>query len=363
MGFSIGRALGGAGQAMGDIANKYIDQDLAMQRQQAFLDMQRLSNQQSMADKDAFENDPARRARNATLNAQDITIQGRAKGAVDLESAVNAASNEDLTKALAARAGAEASAKSANTDRDVSPGQQVVRNGQMVYENKRQTPAEVNADLYKEGLKQSGGGSKKADHFDDKAWNDVKKIDSALVTFVDPATGGKVESPELRTVYLGQLNQLQAKGDLTPNEASEQARTATLKLKNKASEMVDAAREKDPKTKLTEQAAVQQILKAFSDAQRAQSNPKPAPVAAPAPVAPVAPANAGVPLAQRAAQSAGPSDPAMAQVPSIQLSGIAQSPRSSPAARAAAQAELDRRAQQQPQANVDPMYDPANYAR
>lgn len=364
MGFSIGRALGGAGNALGEIANKYIDQDLAMQRQQAFLDMQRASNQQAMTDKDTFENDPARRTRMAQLNAQDITISGKAKGAVDLESAIAAATNEDLTKALTARAGAEQAAKSANTDRDVMPGGQVMRDGKMIYENTRKTNAEVSADLYGAGLKgPTGGKTSKADHFDEKEWDATKKVEPALVTFVDGATGAKVESPELRTVYLSRLNALRANGDMSPNEATEAARNDTLKLKNKAQDMVDAARDADPKSKLTEQQAVQKILKAFKDAQRASSAPQPAPAPAaapaPAPVAP--PAVAAAPAASLAAQAA--ASPAMQQMSAIQLSGIAQSPRSSPQMRAQAQAEMDRRAAQQPQANADPTFDPANYQR
>lgn len=360
MGFSVGRALGGAGQALGEIANKYMDQELLLQRQQAFLDMQRLSNQQSMADKDTFENDPARRGRMAELAAQDIKVTGRAKGAVDLENAVAAATNDDLTNALSKRAGAEAAAKDANTTREAGPGTQAHKDGKMVYENTRKTPAEVNADLYGAGMKGTTGKVGKADHFTENEWDGVKKVDAALVTFSDATTGAKVESPELRSVYLSRLNALRANGDMSPNEASEAARNVTLKLKNKAQDMVDAARESDPKSKLTEQQAVQKILKQYKDAQRTSAPPPDAPpAAAPASTASAAPpAAAPTPLAAQAAAS-----PALAQMSAIQLSGIAQSPRSSPQMRVQAQAELDRRAAQQPQANTDPTFDPANYQR
>lgn len=358
-----GRAAAGAGKAASEIANKYIDNELATARAQAIADIQRASGMAQLQDADAFNNDPNRLARNRANKVQDITAEGTARGGVELNNAIAAATNEDLTKALAARAAREATAKDENTTRDVSPGQQQVRGGKMVYENTRPTAAEVSRDAYAAG--QKGPAGAKSDRWDEKQWNDARKVDLSVVSFPDAMGGKGVESPELRQVFRTQLSALQARGDVDPQTASDLARETTLKLKNKASEMVDAARQADKKSTLTEQQAVQQILKQFADAQRAPAaaatNPSGAatkpPAAAPAPAA-----AAPVPLMKRAAATSAP-DPTLAGKSLLDLQNTANSPRSSPEARVAAQAEIDRRAATQPQANTDPQYDPNLYGR
>jgi len=144
----------------------------------------------------------------------------------------------------------------------------------------------------------SGG---KADHFDEKQWDAAMKVEPSFVTFggADGAKG--TESPELRLVYRAELNAGRSAGTMSPTEASEAARTTTLKLKNAAEDRVAAARAADPKSTLTESQAVRLILKEFEAASRKPQTA--APAAAPVPPAPPTDARPG--LVERATSAVG----------------------------------------------------------
>ena len=131
----------------------------------------------------------------------------------------------------------------------------------------------------------------RADHFDEKQWDAVRKVDPAIVSFDAPDGSGKlVESSDLRTVYIGELNRNRASGTMSPNEALEASRTVVGALREKASAMVEAARKADPKSTLTEPQAVKAILKEYQKALQGQQTPQAAPGAAPATGARPAPA-------------------------------------------------------------------------
>jgi hypothetical protein len=340
----FGRALAGIGEGAAAVANKYIDEDLAQQRAQAIADITRTSANQQRADADAFNNDPARVERDRARKVADIQAEGGAKGEVELQNAINTATNKQLTDALAAREAAAAKAKDENTSRDVQPGGQVMRNGVLVYENKRPTNAEVNQAAYAAGEKGNLGkeSAKRADHFTDKEWSAaINKVDMSVVAFPDAMGGKGIESPELGQLYREKVAKLRAQGDYDPDTAANMARSTVLELKNKAMARVEAARVEDPKSKLTEMKAVQQIM--------AEAQAEGAARAAAAAIQRNAPdqstaetARVTRPIADRAAASAGPADPSLAGMDRFTLQGLIDSPRTSPAKRAAAQAELDR---------------------
>jgi hypothetical protein len=352
----FGYALAGLGDSAVNITNKYIDESLAQQRLQAIADIQRKSTQQQREDADAFNNNPEKLLRDRANKVADITAEGGAKGAVDLQSAINTATNEQLTAALAAREAAAAKAKDENTSRDVMPGGQIMRNGVKVFENTRPTSAEVMDAAYKSGEKGNSGKTTRADHYTDKEWDTVRKVDPSVVTFPDALGGKGVESPELRQMFRTRLTELQQAGSYSPEEASDMARSTTLKLKNAAQDRVEAARAADPKSTLTEQKAVQQLLSEFAARQKPTAAPA-APKVAPA--APVTAAPTSVPLSAQA-EASGSNDPTLAGLSLVALSGIADSPRQSAARRAAAKAEIARRGAAVP---VDASTDPALYAQ
>lgn len=359
----FGRALAGIGEGAENIANKYIDEDLATQRAQAIADIQRTSSLQTMQATDAYNNSPERQA---MLTANAVATQnalGTAKNATDLTGAINTATNPDLTAALAAREAAAAKAKADNTPFDLAPGQsRFGGTGAPIATNTHPTTADVQEKLYEQGLKGNAGAKSKADHFDDKDWDAAQKVDPSIVSFPDALGGKGTTSPELLTVYRTELQAARAAGSYSPSEASNQAMATTLKLKNAAQDMVDQAKAQDPKSPLTETKAVQTILQQFAAAtkarQAAASRPAAAPVAAPATAPAMAPIAAPAPsLASQAA-----ANPSMASMSAASLANLAGSPRSSPTMRAAAQAELDRRNSAAPGSTVD-MNDPATDPR
>jgi hypothetical protein len=128
-------------------------------------------------------------------------------------------------------------------------------------------------------LAANGGSGKKADHFDEKEWNNAAKIDKGVVSLPNAFGDKDVESGDLRSAYLQVFNAAKSSGDFAPNEAVEHATTTVVRLKNAAQARVDAAKAADPKSTLTIDQAVRSIMK---EAQAA----KPAPAATPAATAP-----------------------------------------------------------------------------
>lgn len=78
MGTALGRGLAAAAGGAVETINKYIDNELMMQRAQATADIQRNSNMQEYTDKDAFAHDPTRVARNLSEATNSTVAAGNA---------------------------------------------------------------------------------------------------------------------------------------------------------------------------------------------------------------------------------------------------------------------------------------------
>lgn len=105
-GAAMARGFAGASAAVAGLANKYIDDELIQQRQQAFLDMARQSRNLERADADAFNNDPARLERNRQIQRADALAAGQTAQDVELSRLQNA----PLAEAARAKAAGDADA-------------------------------------------------------------------------------------------------------------------------------------------------------------------------------------------------------------------------------------------------------------
>jgi hypothetical protein len=146
VGTSLGRMAYGAGQ----IANKYIDQEIDTQKAQAIADIQR----QSAMQMDQYTNSPERRAAMREAAGQDTIAQGAAARQVEVTNALDDRGNTSLNAAAAARAGAVARAGAENQAHDVAPGGEVIIGAG---KNTAKTPGQWNYEAYAEGLKGAKG--------------------------------------------------------------------------------------------------------------------------------------------------------------------------------------------------------------
>ena len=116
LGSAMGRALAGAGSAAADIGNKYIDQQLALQRAQVLEDLRIQSAGKIREQDDAFRNDPTRVARDRANKVADVTAEGGARNQVTLEGERARATDPALRQGMidtateTAKAGAKAKA-------------------------------------------------------------------------------------------------------------------------------------------------------------------------------------------------------------------------------------------------------------
>lgn len=85
LGTAVGRAIAGGAQAAGQLANKYIDEELSIQRAQALADIQRANARVMREDEDAFQNDPTRVALNRQRMRDDALAAGKTARDVELE--------------------------------------------------------------------------------------------------------------------------------------------------------------------------------------------------------------------------------------------------------------------------------------
>jgi hypothetical protein len=111
LGSSLGRGLAGAGAAVADIANKYIDQALAAQRAQLLADIQRNSAVQQTKDIDAYQNDPGRRALLRTESGKDTAAAAEGALAADRTRATDPTLRQAAKDVLSDRAQAETEAE------------------------------------------------------------------------------------------------------------------------------------------------------------------------------------------------------------------------------------------------------------
>lgn len=161
----FGRALAGAGSAVSEIANKYIDAEIANSRAQVLADIQRNSAVQQNQQIDEYNLSDSRqeRLRSATTAA---TIAGA--GATD-QAQLNTMSNQPLMDATITRTNAvtkgtaQATADAAGLLKTAqerampiktNPGDQVYdADGKLIVENTRLTAGELNMKAFREGLK------------------------------------------------------------------------------------------------------------------------------------------------------------------------------------------------------------------
>lgn len=161
----FGRALAGAGSAVSDIANKYIDNDLQMQKAQALSDISVRANVSQAGQLDAALRDPGRLAQ---IRAE-TTLDANAANASQRSGALATATDKPLNDAIIARTNETTSgtadsiaSAAAKKDRaladskiyDTAPGAKLIRgDGTTVGGNERKTSAEIQGELYADGSK------------------------------------------------------------------------------------------------------------------------------------------------------------------------------------------------------------------
>lgn len=96
----FGRALAGAGKEAGNIASKYIDEELAQSRAKMLADLQVQTAGRMRADEDAFRNDPTRIERDRATKVADVTAVGGAQNQLALEGERARATDKPLQDAL-----------------------------------------------------------------------------------------------------------------------------------------------------------------------------------------------------------------------------------------------------------------------
>ena len=159
LGSAAGRMLAGAGQ----IANKYIDQDIELQKAQALEDIRFNSAKRT----EEYVQSPEVQARRRANTSADTIAAGEASDTVLL----NRARNRPLTEATiqqkndvtlgtadaeATATGKKKRAESENTAYDLNPGGQRYIGKDRIATNERPTAQEVQKDLYEGELKGNG---------------------------------------------------------------------------------------------------------------------------------------------------------------------------------------------------------------
>lgn len=137
-----------------------------------------------------------------------------------------------------------------------------------------------------------GGGSQgAADRFDAKEWDAAfSKSDKSIISLPN-AMGDKEEvSPDLSAARRALIGEIRSAGSMAPHEAVTFADEKIMALRNRASDIVEQARASDPKSTLTVQKVIADMLKRARQS-GAPQNPQPAATQPPAaaPVAPKAP--------------------------------------------------------------------------
>lgn len=131
LGSAFGRGLAGASAAGASIANRYIDEQLATQRAQAFADIQRTNAGKIREDDDAFRNDPTRLARNrgtarddavsvAETARQQAPLNAQSQQEIELSKLQNTPLIEAARNKKAGDDKADAAAKTAQTIADAN---------------------------------------------------------------------------------------------------------------------------------------------------------------------------------------------------------------------------------------------------
>ncbi len=157
----FGRALAGAGQGASEIANKYIDAEIANSRAQVLADIQRTSTVQTHQQLDQYDMGDARQAKIRSNAAAGIVSTAAATDTARLATASNApltaatiAQDNAMTAGTApAKAAATAlteRARAENAAHDVAPGGKVIIGAG---QNDNPTAGQIQADLYERGLK------------------------------------------------------------------------------------------------------------------------------------------------------------------------------------------------------------------
>lgn len=154
------QALAGAADAGSKVLNKYLDDEILRNRQQAFLDMQRQSASLARQDEDSFKNDPTRIERDRANKVADATAVGAATNQVRLEGDRALATDEGITAGQVARTTrvADANADAALRARRNEASDATITAG--LVDRAKQTEqagADVRLDAQKRALTELGG--------------------------------------------------------------------------------------------------------------------------------------------------------------------------------------------------------------
>ena len=332
LGGIIAGALGGGAQAAGGIAQQQLDlndkQTMARLNQQ--LEIERNDASQRLGQKIQqenlmFEQGPVAGAKRENA-AQDVVSQATTQARPDVLAANQAVENNKI--------------------REVGPGGQLIRNGEIVGENTNITMPEV----YEQGLRGQGGGANAAERA--RQW-DAKEIDTGLQRVMDGMRKDYVDDATQRPIAMAgnigsrAYNEAIAAGR-SPAQAEQVAYSAVSNIHDEAQQLMRSDKYKD-QLKGNVNSAMHLALQLREAKMRApiEAPGAPATAAPAAAAAPAGPAPRATPGPANDWGSGGPPDPALAGKSAIELSGIAGSPRASASARAAAQAELDRRSKSQ----------------
>jgi hypothetical protein len=211
-----GRALAGAGGAAADIANKYIDAEIANSRAQVLADIQRRSQLQLTKETDAYTRDPARLAAIRSETALDAASTNEST----MAAAMARASHKPLTEAEIARtnaiesgtaptraesAGAIARAQARATPHRTNPGDIVFDGeGREIARNTNPTAGELQLTALREGLK--GKSKEERDRAYERVLQDtggrLKELDKIINEGIAQGTLTP-KKPESKSTWLG----------------------------------------------------------------------------------------------------------------------------------------------------------------
>ena len=306
---SIIGALGGLGDAaqrMGETNQKaWLDQDSEALKQKFQRELVDLQAQKQMA-LETFKNTLATNTKNTERTNMAAAIDQGAGGIVDTamqghgvadqstwtpeqEAARNQGivgmKNNPRTRIQAAtNAGyideASKMDKIADSGAKTTPWGSVTHDsdGKVIYDN----ASELKGKIAQQGA-DAKGAIKRADHFDEKQWDAAAKVPQHVISLRDPNNPDKeIEITALRSAYMKQFNANKSSGEMSPNEAIEHATTTIGMLRDKAQEMVDKAKAADPKSTLTQEAAIKTILKRAAEAEKPRASLSVTPTSVPA---------------------------------------------------------------------------------
>lgn len=163
-----------------------------------------------------------------------------------------------------------AAANEAMKPYSLKPGEQRRQGEKIVAEN---STGFIQTGINEDGTPRLVSTGGRADHFGQRQWDLASKIDKSVVSLPSLAGDKEVEDGNLRAAYMQVFNAAKSGGSMAPNEAAEHATTTIVRLKNAAADRVERALAADPKSTMTIQQAVREILKEAGGFRPAQDSP------------------------------------------------------------------------------------------